>query len=145
MDAYRDHRPRQCITQALQIAQTVAVIKNARHPVVAALHDILRHTCKIGTRKSGHAPSFPSIDRRLQSVQRESKHRKLLHAREKCCRYSNKSTSGLKAHRATINKFPCIFGSIPDSVIPSVYYCLCITNPLMSVLMRCQYVSCCGM
>ena len=45
----------QRLTQALQIAPAIAVIQEAGHPVIAALHDMLRYTGKIVTRKPGHA------------------------------------------------------------------------------------------
>lgn len=45
--------------QALQVPPPVPVIEEARHPVVAALHDMLRHTGKIGTREPGHEAIVP--------------------------------------------------------------------------------------
>jgi hypothetical protein len=54
---------RQRIAKALQITLPVLVIEEARHPGVATMHYMLRHTGKIGTREHGHAAIIPGSTR----------------------------------------------------------------------------------
>jgi hypothetical protein len=52
-----------------EVPPAIIVIVEARQPVVPALHDVLRDTCKIGAGKSGHAGMFvPQLLRRHRQL-----------------------------------------------------------------------------
>jgi hypothetical protein len=51
--------PGKALPQALQIPLAVAVVQEARQPVVAALYNVLRPSCKIERRSAGHDPASP--------------------------------------------------------------------------------------
>jgi len=94
--------PGQGLPQALQVALAIIVIQKTRQTVVATLHNVLRNTCEIESRKSGHAKASPPAGPRTISDYRycvsEKPHtacRKLSLAPFSCDQAANSIFAGL--------------------------------------------------